>query len=344
MKLHFLRKAISFPSIGNSSFHLRLRRFCSRVPPVINNEDIKTTPSTNYSSRIHLSPLFNDSSSHLGRYDIELVDDETWQVSSGLAHAYKGFDSEMKTRPFTEAFDLRVDDGSPKIEDDQDFNDIDNMRIRGNLFYKIDRSSKEFEEYTYDFHRKKSSKNKDDCKESENKPLKKKDDPKESKRTVKSNVKLLEVVKNRSVTNIIDKVEVCSVEKKKVRTPTFNQLTGSYHEPFCLDIYISKASVRACIIHRATSKVVAVAHSISKDMKFDLGSTRNASACAAVGEILAQRALDDDIHDVVYTPRKGDRLERKLQIVLQSIVDNDVNVKVKLKQRRPKKAAQASTT
>ncbi|XVF63106.1 hypothetical protein PTKIN_Ptkin09bG0062300 [Pterospermum kingtungense] len=345
MALYLLRKAVvAFPSVGNSGFLLRLRSFCSRVPPIFNNEDIKPTPSTNYSSRIHLSPLFNDGSSHLARYDIELVDDETWQVSSGLAHACKEFGSGMKKRPFTEAADQRVDDGSPSIEDDQDFDDIDNMRIRGNLFYKIDRSSKEFEEYAYDFHRKKGSKNKDDHKESENKSLKKKDDPKESKKTEKLNVRLLEVVKNRSATNIIDKFEVCSVEKKKVRTPTFNQLTGPYHEPFCLDIYISKASVRACIIHRATSKVVAVAHSISKDMKFDLGSTRNASACAAVGEILAKRALDDDIHDVIYTPRKGDRLEGKLQIVLQSIIDNGVNVKVKLKQRRPKKAVQASTT
>ncbi|XP_021290746.1 uncharacterized protein LOC110421473, partial [Herrania umbratica] len=213
-----------------------------------------------------------------------------------------------------------------------------------NLFYKIDRGSKEFEEYAYDFHRKKGSNNKGDCKESEKESLKKKDDPKESKRNDKSNVKTLEVVRNRSVINIVDKVEGCSVEKKKVRPPTFNQLTGPYHEPFCLDIYISKASVRACIIHRATSKVVAVAHSISKDMKFDLGSTRNASACAAVGEILAQRALDDDIHDVIYTPRKGDRLEGKLKIVLQSIIDNGVNVKVKLKQRRTKRAAEASTT
>ncbi|XP_007034762.2 PREDICTED: uncharacterized protein LOC18602991 [Theobroma cacao] len=344
MTLHLLRKAIAFPSIGNSGCLARLRNFCSRVPPIACNEDIKPIPSTNYSSRIHLSPLLNDNSSHLGRYDIELVDDETWQVSSGLVHAYKGFDREIETRPFMEAVDQRVANASTTIEDGQDFDDIDNMRIRGNLFYKIDRGSKEFEEYAYDFHRKKGSKNKGDRKESEKESLKKKDDPKESKRNDKSNVKTLEVVRNRSVSNILDKVEGCSVEKKKVRSPTFNQLTGPYHEPFCLDIYISKASVRACIIHRATSKVVAVAHSISKDMKFDLGSTRNASACAAVGEILAQRALDDDIHDVIYTPRKGDRLEGKLQFVLQSIIDNGVNVKVKLKQRRTKTAAQASTT
>ncbi|XVF38231.1 hypothetical protein REPUB_Repub20aG0082300 [Reevesia pubescens] len=136
-----------------------------------------------------------------------------------------------------EAVDQRVDDGSPTIENDRDFDDIDNMRIRG-------------------------SKNKDDRKESEKKEsVKKKDDPKESKRIKKSNIKQLEVVENRNVSNILDKFE---------------------------------------------------------------------------------RALNDDLHDVIYTPRKGDRLEGKLQIVLQSIIDNGVNVKVKLNQRRPKKAAQAS--
>ncbi|KAG6393129.1 hypothetical protein SASPL_147362 [Salvia splendens] len=119
----------------------------------------------------------------------------------------------------------------------------------------------------------------------------------------------------------------------KQRTPTLNQLTAPYHELFCLDVFISKGSVRACIVHRTTSNVVAVAHSISKDMKFDLGSTKNKDACAAVGRILAQRALDDDIHNVVFTPRKGERVEGKLQIVVKSIVAGGVDVKVKLKQR-----------
>lgn len=41
------------------------------------------------------------------------------------------------------------------------------------------------------------------------------------------------------------------VGKKKVGTPTFNQLTAPYSETFCLDIFISTASVHACIIHRA---------------------------------------------------------------------------------------------
>ncbi|KAL2906633.1 50S ribosomal protein L18, partial [Bienertia sinuspersici] len=106
----------------------------------------------------------------------------------------------------------------------------------------------------------------------------------------------------------------------------FNQLTGPYHEPFCLDIYVSKGSVRACAVHRVTSKVVVVAHSISKYMKFNLGSAKSRIAAATVGKFLAHRALADDIHDVIYTPRKGDELEGKLQLVLQSIIDNEGGV------------------
>jgi len=86
-----------------------------------------------------------------------------------------------------------------------------------------------------------------------------------------------------------------------------------------------------------TSRVVAVAHSISKDMKFDLGSRKGKGlkACAAVGAVLAKRAIEDDIHNAVYTPRKGDRIEGKIEVVLRAIIDNGVDVKVKLKQRKP---------
>ncbi|KAJ6768984.1 hypothetical protein OIU74_022618 [Salix koriyanagi] len=246
---------------------------------------------------------------HLDGYNIELVDDDAWRVSSGLVHAWRGLDSEKEAKPVIEAFDEQFDDVE-SLHGNPDLDEIDNMRIRGNLYYKLDRDSKEFEEYSFDFHRKNSWRRKDDPKGNEKKESSKKND------------------------NIIWIVLVV-LRGKKIRTPTFNQLTGPYHEPFCLDIYISKASVRACVIHRVTSKVVAVAHSISKDFKFDLASTKNAAACAAVGGILAQRALADDIHDVVYTPRKGERLEGKLQIVLQAIIDNGINVKVKLKQRNP---------
>ena len=212
-------------------------------------------------------------------------------------------------------------------DEDPDHDEIDNMRIRGDLFFKLDRGSKEFEEYNYDFHRKNQHKNAKKEQNQEEETKIKKDNKKEVRDEYKK--------RNDSFTGETDHPN--EAVKKRERTFTFNQLTAPFHYPFCLDIYISKESVRACVIHRVTSKVVTVAHSISKDMKFDLGSRRNVAACAAVGAVLAQRSLEDDIHDVIYTPRKGDKIEGKLQVVLQALIDNGVNVKVKLKQRKLKK-------
>ncbi|KAJ4722461.1 Ribosomal protein [Melia azedarach] len=354
MTVTLLRRSITLRSlVVNSHFLSRVASFCSRASTNLDDENERQTKSTNYSSRIHLSPLFDDRRPHFDGYNIELVDDDTWKVSAGLAHAWRGSDEDMEAKCTIN----EVDDDAAPFEGDSDFDEIDNMRIRGDLFYKLDKDSREFEECSFDFHRRKSSRTKDPRKERETKEASKtnndlkerqkkeaskgKSDVQESKkentsRNLASTYKeVSRVMVSESISN---KGSYCE-DKKRVRTQTFNQLTAPYHEPFCLDIYISKASVRACIIHRVTSKVVVVAHSISKDMKFDLSSTRNASACAAVGGILAQRALADDVHDVVYTPRKGEKLEGRLQIVVQAIIDNGVNVKVKLKQRKVKRAS-----
>ncbi|KAJ6689377.1 hypothetical protein OIU85_005746 [Salix viminalis] len=349
MSLTRFRGFISLQARLSSHFLSRVSSFCSKPSTTTDkaNETTEKAPlqkeSTSYSSKIHLPPLLSDSRPHLNGYNIELVDDDAWRVSSGLVHAWRGLDSEKEAKPMIEAFDEQFDDVE-SLQGNPDLDEIDNMRIRGNLFYKLDRDSKEFEEYSFDFHRKNSWRRKDDPKGNEKKESSKKNDNgKESKKKENPSCnsafdieKLPRIAKDPKVYTLISNMDSSGgAERKNIRTPTFNQLTAPYHEPFCLDIYISKASVRACVIHRVTSKVVAVAHSISKDFKFDLASTKNAAACAAVGGILAQRALADDIHDVVYTPRKGERLEGKLQIVLQAIIDNGINVKVKLKQRNP---------
>ncbi|CAH2050994.1 unnamed protein product [Thlaspi arvense] len=275
--------------------------------------------------------------------------------SSGLAEAWRGTNMALDGKSLPVEATEEVVNSSLPNKDDPDFDEIEDMRIRGNLFYKLDRDSKEFEEYSFDFHRRKSSKSKynngnNEKKKSLNNSLASRvEKPSKGKEVKREGRKMESLASNlaskgkgvpldvpdENFTSSLNEMDSSCVGKK-VRTPTFNQLTAPYHEPFCLDIYISKGSVRACIIHRATSKVVAVAHSISKDMKFDLASTKNASACVAVGEILAQRALADDIHNVVYTPRNGEILEGKLQIVLQSIINSGINVKVKIKQRRKK--------
>ncbi|XP_076885249.1 uncharacterized protein LOC143534704 [Bidens hawaiensis] len=192
---------------------------------------------------------------------------------------------------------------------------FDDLRICGKLFYKLDKDSKEYEEYNYNFHKNKSSKTKSKLTKPEDK------------------VGELEPKRNHGNVERRKSDDRLFIEKKK-RVLTFNQVTGPYHEPFCLDVYVSKGSVRACVVHRAMSNVVAVAHSISKDMKFDLGSTKSHAACAAVGKVLAQRALADDIHNVVYTPRKGAKLEGKLLNVVQSVINNGVMVKIKLKKKK----------
>ncbi|KAL2509090.1 Ribosomal L18p/L5e family protein [Forsythia ovata] len=370
----FFRRVTTLKAIVNcQSFSFS----SSRVPTFLLG-NVKGDSITNYSNRLHLSPLFSDNKNEVSVNDceIELVDDETWQVSSGIADMWRGNDERkaLEAKPFSDDQDgdyngvfkfVDLNKGSP------DYDEIEDMRIRGSLFYKLDKGSKEYDEYKYDFHGTKHSKN-----QKENKKNKEKEDrscmlvSKVEKMSQKNELKEIKKNKVNKVDRLqgIDKNELKEFEKNKVngverlqgidkneylishlhelgdyfvgkmqRTPTFNQLTAPYHEPFCLDIYISKGSVRASIIHRVTSKVVEVAHSISKDMKFDLGSTKNRNACAAVGEVLAQRALADDIHNVVYTPRKGEKLEGKLQIVLKSIVDNGIDVKVKLKPIKSRK-------
>ncbi|MFS7919028.1 putative ribosomal protein L18 [Helianthus anomalus] len=273
-------------------------------------------PTTScYGRSLRRLPLASRSGDRSGDYKIDIVDDETWRVSTGFAGVRKDVitPNQLPTRE-------KAVNSEARNSDHPDFDDIDDLRICGKLFYKLDRDSKEYEEYNFDFHRNKSSKSK-------------------TKQTQKEDkTKRNHVEQKRDEMNRLEK----PVIEKKLRVPTFNQLTGPYHEPFCLDVYISKASVRACIVHRATSKVVAVAHSISKDLKYELGSTRNAAACDAVGKVLAQRALADDIHNVVYTPRKGEKVEGKLQTVVQSVIDNGVWVKIKLKKTKPRKSGFAS--
>lgn len=237
-------------------------------------------------------------------FHIDVVDSDLWPASFSF--------SSDKARGFEEH--------EEEVHDSDD--EIDDMRHRKKLFYKLDRGSKEFEENNLPL-RRRWKRDKGEAK-----------NPSESKRVEPEKSAPSKVLKLKTKP-AVRKDDV--VEVKRERVPTFNQMTDPYHHPFCLDIHVSKGSVRACFVHRVTSRVVSVAHSISKDMKFDLGSRKGIKACVAVGALLAKRAIEDDIHNAVYTPRKGDKIEGKIEIVLRGIIENGVDVKVKLKQRKPTK-------
>ncbi|PKU66164.1 hypothetical protein MA16_Dca009538 [Dendrobium catenatum] len=111
---------------------------------------------------------------------------------------------------------------------------------------------------------------------------------------------------------------------------SFKQRTIAYMEPFTLDVFISKRFVSASLTHRVTCKQVAVAGTNSKDIKAVLKSRSDVPACLAVGRILADRAREADVYTASYTPRERDRFEGKIRAVVQSLIDNGIDVKVYL--------------
>ncbi|KAK7259628.1 hypothetical protein RIF29_25240 [Crotalaria pallida] len=121
---------------------------------------------------------------------------------------------------------------------------------------------------------------------------------------------------------------------KKSKNPnkhiSFKQRTIAYMEPFTLDVFISKRFVSASLTHRVTSKQVAVAGTNSKDIKAVLRSRSDIPACIAIGRILAERSREADVYTASYTPRERDKFEGKIRAVVQSLIDNGIDVKVYL--------------
>lgn len=101
-------------------------------------------------------------------------------------------------------------------------------------------------------------------------------------------------------------------------------------EPFTLDVFISKRFVSASITHRVTSKQVAVAGTNSKDIKAVLKSRSDIPACISVGRILSERAREADVYTASYTPRDSDKFEGKIRAVVQSLIDNGIDIKIYL--------------
>lgn len=118
--------------------------------------------------------------------------------------------------------------------------------------------------------------------------------------------------------------------KNPIKHVSFKQRTIAYMEPFSLDVFISKRFVSASLTHRVTSKQVAVAGTNSKDIKAVLKSRSDIPACLAIGRILADRAREADVYACTYTPRERDKFEGKIRALVQSLIDNGIEVKVYL--------------
>ncbi|WZZ56892.1 hypothetical protein YC2023_056999 [Brassica napus] len=123
-------------------------------------------------------------------------------------------------------------------------------------------------------------------------------------------------------------------KEKKSKNPdkhvSFKQRTVAYMEPFTLDVFISKRFVSASLTHRVTFKQVAVAGTNSKDVKAVLRSRCDIPACMSIGRILSERAKEADVYTASYAPRDQDKFEGKIRAVVQSLIDNGIDVKIYL--------------
>lgn len=97
-----------------------------------------------------------------------------------------------------------------------------------------------------------------------------------------------------------------------------------YMRPFLLNVFFSKRFIHAKVVHRGTSKVICVATTNAKDLRNSLPSLIDHNACKVVGRLIAERSMEADVFAVAYEPRKDERIEGRLGIVLDTIKENGI--------------------
>ncbi|XP_039041073.1 50S ribosomal protein L18-like [Hibiscus syriacus] len=111
---------------------------------------------------------------------------------------------------------------------------------------------------------------------------------------------------------------------KQPNRKSWKQRTDMYMRPFLLNVFFSKKFIHAKVMHRGTSKVISVATTNAKDLRNDLPSLTDHNACRVIGKLIAERSKEADVYAMSYEPRKGERIEGKLGIVLDTIRENGI--------------------
>ncbi|KAL6633749.1 hypothetical protein ACP70R_026420 [Stipagrostis hirtigluma subsp. patula] len=105
---------------------------------------------------------------------------------------------------------------------------------------------------------------------------------------------------------------------------SWKQRTDMYMRPFLLNVFFSKRFVHAKVMHRGTSKVIAVATTNAKDLRLTLPSLVDDNACRTIGRLIAERSMDADVFAMAYEPKKNERIEGKLGIVIDTIKEHGI--------------------
>uniref|UniRef100_A0A1D1Y322 50S ribosomal protein L18 n=2 Tax=Anthurium amnicola TaxID=1678845 RepID=A0A1D1Y322_9ARAE len=97
-----------------------------------------------------------------------------------------------------------------------------------------------------------------------------------------------------------------------------------YMRPFLLNIFFSRRFIHAKVMHRGTCKVISVVSTNAKDLRNTLPSLTDVDACRTVGRLIAERSKEADVFAMAYEPRKDERIEGKLGIVIDTIKENGI--------------------
>lgn len=111
---------------------------------------------------------------------------------------------------------------------------------------------------------------------------------------------------------------------KRPNKKSWKQKTDMYMRPFLLNVFFSKRFIHAKVMHRGTSKVISVASTNAKDLRNTLPSLTDNDACRTIGQLIAERSKDADVFAISYEPKKNERIEGKLAIVLDTIKENGI--------------------
>ncbi|CAL9756788.1 unnamed protein product [Musa acuminata subsp. burmannicoides] len=111
---------------------------------------------------------------------------------------------------------------------------------------------------------------------------------------------------------------------KRPNKKSWKQKTDMYMRPFLLNVFFSKRFIHAKVMHRGTSKVISVASTNAKDLRNTLPSLTDNDACRTIGQLIAERSKDADVFALSYEPKKNERIEGKLAIVLDTIKENGI--------------------
>ncbi|KAI3975105.1 hypothetical protein MKX01_031085 [Papaver californicum] len=111
---------------------------------------------------------------------------------------------------------------------------------------------------------------------------------------------------------------------KRPNKKSWKQRTDMYMRPFLLNVFFSKRFIHAKVVHRGTCKVISVASTNAKDLRNTLPSLIDNSACKTVGLLIAERSKECDVFAMSYEPKKNERIEGKLGIILDTIKENGI--------------------